>query len=161
MCKVSSTIALQFTWYLNNQIKLIETGSHMNTTTSSSYTLYNVNYTDNSSTVKCSVAGSSLMVNSSVVYLTGKSLLTITVSIAHTHTRTHAHTHTHTHTPTYLPYKAEKPCLSVHLHFGMLVTQQSLHGLKWDLLKMKAVSLRITEFSFTSLQNSLLSNKSA
>ena len=76
MCEVPSTISLQFTWYLNNQVNLIETGSHMNDTTASSlYTLYNVNYTDNSSTVRCSAAGSSLIVNSSVVYLTGKSLL--------------------------------------------------------------------------------------
>ena len=76
MCDVQSTISLQFTWYLNNQVNLIDTGSHINnTTTSSSYTLYNVNYTDNSSTVRCSAAGSSLVVNSSVVYLTGKSLL--------------------------------------------------------------------------------------
>ena len=74
MCDVQSTISLQFTWYLNNQVNLIETGLHMDTTASSSYTLYNVNYTDNSSTVRCSAAGSSLMVNSSVVYLTGKSL---------------------------------------------------------------------------------------
>ena len=75
MCKVPSTIYLQFTWYLNNQINLIETGSYMDTTASSSYTLYNVNYIDNNSTVRCSAAGSSLVVNSSVVYLTGKSLL--------------------------------------------------------------------------------------
>ena len=75
MCEVPSTISLQFTWYLNNQVNLIETGSHMDNTASSSYTLYNVNYTDNSSTVRCSAAGSSLVVNSSVVYLTGKSLL--------------------------------------------------------------------------------------
>ena len=76
MCEVPSTISLHFTWYLNNQVNLIDTGSHINdTTTSSSYTLYNVNYTDNSSTVRCSATGSSLVVNSSVVYLTGKSLL--------------------------------------------------------------------------------------
>ena len=75
MCKVPSTISLQFTWYLNSQINLIETGSHMDTTASSLYTIYNVNYIDNSSTVRCSAAGSSLVVNSSVVYLTGKSLL--------------------------------------------------------------------------------------
>ena len=76
ICKVASTISLQFTWYLNSQVNLIETGSQMNdTTTSSSYTLYNVNSTDSSSTVRCSAAGSSLVVNSSIVYLTGKSLL--------------------------------------------------------------------------------------
>ena len=56
---------------------------------------------------------------------------------------------------TYLLYKTEK--LSVHLSvylyvclsigiFGLLITQQSLQGLKWDLFEMKAVSLRITEF---------------
>ena len=49
-------------------------------------------------------------------------------------------------------YKAEK--LSVCLHplvclsalFGMLITQPWQHRLKWDLLEMKAVSLRITKF---------------
>ena len=51
-------------------------------------------------------------------------------------------------------YKAEKPsvCLSVSI-FGMLITQQSLHGLKQDLFKMKSVSLKITEFILTSLQS--------
>ena len=74
MCEVQSTIPLQFTWYLNEQVNLTETGSHMNNTASSTYTLYNVNYTDNSSTVRCSAAGSSLVVNSSAVFLSGKSL---------------------------------------------------------------------------------------
>ena len=74
MCEVQSTIPLQFTWYLNEQVNLTETGSHMNNTASSTYTLYNVNYTDNSSTVRCSAVGSSLVVNSSVVFLSGKSL---------------------------------------------------------------------------------------
>ena len=74
MCEVQSTIPLQFTWYLNDQVNLPETESHMNTTASSTYTLYNVIYTDNNSTVRCSAAGSRLTVNSSVVYLTGKSL---------------------------------------------------------------------------------------
>ena len=74
MCEVQSTIPLQFTWYLNEQVNLTETGSHMNNTASSTYTLYNVNYTDNSSTVRCSATGSSLVVNSSVVFLSGKSL---------------------------------------------------------------------------------------
>ena len=50
------------------------TGSHMNVTASSSYTLNNVNYSDDNSNVRCSVTGSELVVNSSVVYLTGKSL---------------------------------------------------------------------------------------
>ena len=74
MCEVQSTIPLQFTWYLNEQVNLTETGSHMNNTASSTYTLYNVNYTDNNSTVRCSAIGSSLVVNSSVVFLSGKSL---------------------------------------------------------------------------------------
>ena len=74
LCEVQSTILLQFTWYLNEQEHLSETESYMDTTASSSYTLYNVNYTDNSSTMRCSAAGSSLVVNSSVMYLTGKSL---------------------------------------------------------------------------------------
>ena len=75
MCEVQSTIPLQFTWYLNNVLVSNVTGSHMATTTSSMYTLYNVNYTDNSSsTVRCSAAGSELVVNSSDVSLTGKSL---------------------------------------------------------------------------------------
>ena len=74
MCEVQSTIPLQFTWYLNDQVNLSETGSHINTTASSTFTLYNVNYADDNSTVRCSAAGSSLMVNSSMVSLTGKSL---------------------------------------------------------------------------------------
>ena len=74
-CQVPSTIPLQFTWYLNDVLIYNDTGSsHMNNTASSTYTLYNVNYTDNSSAVRCSATGSSLVVNSSVVYLTGKSL---------------------------------------------------------------------------------------
>ena len=45
--------------------------------------------------------------------------------------------------------KAEKPsvCPSVCI-FGMVMTQQPLHGVKWDLLKMKTVSLRMKEFIF-------------
>ena len=74
MCEVPSTIPLQFTWYLNDQLVSNVTGSHMNVTASSSYTLNNVNYSDDNSNVRCSVAGSELVVNSSVVYLTGKSL---------------------------------------------------------------------------------------
>ena len=73
-CEVQSTIPLQFTWYLNNVLVLDDNGSHMATAASSMYTLYNVNYTDNNSTVRCSAAGSRLMVNSSDVSLTGKSL---------------------------------------------------------------------------------------
>ena len=75
MCEIPSTIPLQFTWYLNDQLVSNVTGSHMNVTASSSYTLNNVNYSDDNSNVRCSVAGSELAVNSSVVYLTGKSHL--------------------------------------------------------------------------------------
>ena len=74
MCEVPSTIPLQFTWYLNDQLVSNVTGSHMNVIASSSYTLNNVNYSDDNSSVRCSVAGSELVVNGSVVYLTGKSL---------------------------------------------------------------------------------------
>ena len=74
MCEVPSTIPLQFTWYLNDQLVSNVTGSHMNVTASSSYTLNNVNYSDDNSNVRCSVAGSELVVNSSVAYLTGKLL---------------------------------------------------------------------------------------
>ena len=74
ICEVVSTIPLQYIWYLNNQVNLIENGSHMNDSTSSTYTLYNVNYTDNNSAVRCSAAGSNLVVNSSVVSLIGKFL---------------------------------------------------------------------------------------
>ena len=71
-CEVPSTIPLQFTWYLNDQLVSNVTGSHMNVTASSSYTLNNVNYSDDNSNVRCSVTGSELAVNSSIVYLTGK-----------------------------------------------------------------------------------------
>ena len=74
MCEVPSTIPLQFTWYLTDQLVSNVTGSHMNVTASSSYTLNNVNYSDDNSNVTCSVAGSELVVNSSVVYLTGRLL---------------------------------------------------------------------------------------
>ena len=46
----------------------------MDVTASSSYTLTNVSYSDDGSNVRCSAAGSSLVVNNSDVYLTGKSL---------------------------------------------------------------------------------------
>ena len=72
-CEVQSTIPLQFMWYLYDQLVLNVTGSHMNVTASSSYTL-NVNYSDDNSNVRCAVAGSELVVNSSDVYLTGKLL---------------------------------------------------------------------------------------
>ena len=73
-CKVPSTIPLQFSWYLHDVLISDFTDSHMDTTASSLYTLNNVSYSDDNSTVRCSAAGSSLMVNSSVVYLTGKPL---------------------------------------------------------------------------------------
>ena len=74
ICEIPSTVSLQFTWYFNDVLVSNVTGSHMNNTASSTHTLYNVNYTDDNSTVSCSAAGSSLEVNSSVVYLTGKFL---------------------------------------------------------------------------------------
>ena len=73
-CEVQSTIPLQFMWYIDNQLVSNVTGSHMNVTASSSYTLNNVNYSDDNSIVRCSVAGSKIIVNSSAVCLTGKSL---------------------------------------------------------------------------------------
>ena len=76
-CQVPSTIPLQFTWYLNDDLindTSTVSSSHMDNMASSTYTLNNVSYDNNSSTVRCSAAGSSLMVNSSVVSLTGKSL---------------------------------------------------------------------------------------
>ena len=72
-CEVQSTVSLQFKWYLDDQLVSNVTGSHMNVITSSSYTLNNVNYSDDNSNVRCSVVGSELVVNSSDVYLTGKS----------------------------------------------------------------------------------------
>ena len=48
-------------------------------------------------------------------------------------------------------YKAEKPSVCPSALFGMLITQPCQHGLKWDLLEMKAMSLWITKFIFTSL----------
>ena len=74
-CEVQSTIPLQFMWYLNEQLILNVTGSHTNTTSiaSSSYTLSNISYSDHTSSVRCSATGSTLMVNSNNVYLTGKS----------------------------------------------------------------------------------------
>ena len=71
-CEVQSTIPLQFMWYLDDQLVSNVTGSHMNVTTSSSYTFNNVNYSDDNSNVSCSVASSELVVNSSDVYLNGK-----------------------------------------------------------------------------------------
>ena len=77
-CEVQSTIPLEFTWYYNDELVSISSvdgsQSHIDDTASSSYTLPNVSYSDNGSMVRCSAAGSVLVVNSSVVYLTGKSL---------------------------------------------------------------------------------------
>jgi len=73
-CQVQSTVALEFMWYIDNQSVLNETGSLMDDTTSSSYTLSNVNYTDDVPIVSCSASGDRLVVESSDVYLTGKSL---------------------------------------------------------------------------------------
>ena len=77
-CEVQSTIPLEFTWYYNDELvsnsSVSGSQSHMSDTASSSYTLPNVSYFDDGSMVRCSAAGSVLVVNSSVVYLTGKSL---------------------------------------------------------------------------------------
>ena len=73
-CEVQSTIPLQFMWYLNGELVSNTAGSHMDLTARSTYMLNNVNYSDNASNVTCSAAGSILVVNSSAVYLTGKSL---------------------------------------------------------------------------------------
>ena len=62
------------------------------------------------------------------------------------------HLHDRAGTLVILLYKAEKPsvCLSVCI-FGMQISQPCQHGLKWDLLEMKAVPLKITKFIFKSL----------
>ena len=77
-CEVQSIIPLEFTWYYNDELvsnsSVSGSQSHMDDTASSSYTLPNVSYSDNASMVRCSAAGSVLVVNSSVVYLTGKLL---------------------------------------------------------------------------------------
>ena len=74
-CEVHSTIPLQFTWYLDDQLVSNVIGSHMNVIASSLYTLNNVNYSDDNSNVRCSVAGGELVVNSSDVYLNGNMLV--------------------------------------------------------------------------------------
>ena len=71
-CQVQSTIPLQFMWYLNRQLNFTTTGSHMNDTSSSSYMLNNVTYSDDGSNVRCSANASGLVVISNNVYLTGK-----------------------------------------------------------------------------------------
>ena len=59
-----------------------------------------------------------------------------------------------------LLYKAEK--LSVCPSVGVTLTSQLCqHGLKRDLLELKAVSLRITKFIFKSLNVQLLIHTSA
>ena len=77
-CEVQSTILLEFTWYYNDELvsnsSVTGSQSHMDDTASSSYTLPNVSYSDNASMVRCSAAGIMLVVNSSVVSLTGKLL---------------------------------------------------------------------------------------
>ena len=57
---------------------------------------------------------------------------------------------THANFTKNLLYKTENyisSCFSVCI-FGTLITQQCLHQLKWHLLKMKAMSWRITEFIY-------------
>ena len=63
-----------------------------------------------------------------------------------------------------LLYKAERQsvCPSVYLSVCVtLISQLCQHGLKRDLLEMKAVSLRITRFIFKSLHMQLLIHTSA
>ena len=71
-CEVQSTIPLQFMWYINDVLILNVTGSHINMTSRSSYSLNNVSYSDHNSSVRCSATGSTLIVNSNDIYLTGK-----------------------------------------------------------------------------------------
>ena len=77
-CEVQSTIPLEFSWYYNDELvsnsSVSGSQTHMDDTANSSYTLPNVSYSDNGSMVRCSAAGSVLVVNSSVVYLTSKLL---------------------------------------------------------------------------------------
>ena len=77
-CEVQSTIPLEFTWYYNDELvsnsSVSGSQSHMSDTASSSFTLSNVSYSDDASMVRCSAAGSVLVLNSSVVYLSGKLL---------------------------------------------------------------------------------------
>ena len=77
-CEVQSTIPLEFTWYINDILvsnsSVDGSQTHMDNTANSSYILPNVSYSNNASMVRCSAAGGTLVVNSSVVYLTGKSL---------------------------------------------------------------------------------------
>ena len=49
----------------------------------------------------------------------------------------------------HLLYKAEKPSVCPSSVFGAQITQQGLHRLKQDLLKMKAVSFKKTNFILT------------
>ena len=77
-CEVQSTIPLEFTWYVNDELvsnsSVDGSQTHMDNTASSVYTLLNVIYSNNASMVRCSAAGGVLVVDSSIVYLTGKSL---------------------------------------------------------------------------------------
>ena len=77
-CEVQSTIPLEFTWYINDELasnsSVDGSQTYMDDTASSLYILSNVGYSDDASMVRCSAAGSVLVVSSSVVYLTGKSL---------------------------------------------------------------------------------------
>ena len=90
-CQVQSTIPLQFMWYLNGQLVVNATGSHMDVTASSSYTLTNVSYSDDGSTMRCSTVGNSLVLNSSNVSLTGKPNISTCMHV-HTH-NTHIQWH--------------------------------------------------------------------
>ena len=74
ICVVQSSIPLHFMWYLDDQLVSNVTGLHMNVTASSSYTLHNINYSDDNFNVRCSAIGSNLVINSISFYLTGKSL---------------------------------------------------------------------------------------
>ena len=74
------------------------------------------------------------------------------------------HLHDRAGTLASLLYKAEKPSVCLSVCLSVCVTLISLlcqHGLKRDLLEMKAVSLRITKFIFKSLHVQLFTNTSA
>ena len=73
------------------------------------------------------------------------------------------HLHDRAGTPASLYYIKLKSRLSVRPSalFGTLISKPCQHGLKRDLLEMKAVSLRITKFIFKSLNVQLLIHTSA
>ena len=54
----------------------------------------------------------------------------------------------------------EKPSIHPSAVFRTLVAQQCVHHSKWHLLKMKAASLSMIEFTFTSLHSSPFINGS-